>query len=81
MQTVAIIRNRCLQALAATALVAGLGVSYAQAQTAAGNGDMNSAAQGQTGKPSKATCEKEAKGQGLSGSQAEAFVKQCMHGA
>ncbi len=60
MQTATLLRNRCLQALVATALATGLGAVSAYAQSA-GNTPANAATQGQGGAPSKATCEKEAK--------------------
>ncbi|WP_146748645.1 hypothetical protein [Thiomonas sp. X19] len=80
MQSATLIRSQWIQTLAAAALLASLGAVPAHAQTA-GAPPAGSAAQGQAGgAPSKATCEQEAKAQGLGGNQAKTFVEQCMHG-
>uniref|UniRef100_E6PWJ2 PsiF repeat-containing protein n=1 Tax=mine drainage metagenome TaxID=410659 RepID=E6PWJ2_9ZZZZ len=79
MQSATLIRSQWIQTLAAAALLASLGAVPAHAQTA-GAPPAGSAAQGHAGAPSKATCEQEAKAQGLGGNQAKTFVEQCMRG-
>lgn len=79
MKSTTVLRSKFAQTLAAASILAAMGIASANAQTAGNPPPQGQAAQGQSA-PSKATCEKEAKAQGLSGSQAKSFVDQCMHG-
>lgn len=79
MKSTTVLRSKFVQTLAAASILAAMGIVPANAQTAGSPPPQGQAAQGQPA-PSKDTCEKQAKAQGLSGSQAKSFVDQCMHG-